>query len=223
MFKQDQEIFNILLETVSEAVIIVDNHQKIMEVNIAAEDIFGYKKKEFIGKELNLLMPSHYHDSLLEYFEKFIHRGKRRKMGAATDIYGLKKDATIFPIEVELNPFSIYNKTYVMALVKDVSEKKSIEKKLLLKSRALESVNNGIIITDALKKDNPVIYFNSASQKLTGYPSEEILNNNCRILQGKDRNQIPLKKLRKAIKNGESCQVTLRNYKKDGTLFWNDL
>jgi PAS domain S-box-containing protein len=223
MFQQDQEIFNILLETVSEGVIIVDNHQKIMEVNTSAETIFGYSKSEIMDRELNLLIPSNYHTDHSVYFEKFIQRGKRRKMGNATDIFALKKDGTIFPVEVELNPFSIYNKIYVMALVKDVSEKKKIEKSLMLRTKALQSANNGIIITDALKHDNPIIYFNSTFQKLTGYSDKEILNHNCRFLQGKDTNQKPLKELREAIKKGESCQARLRNYKKDGTLFWNDL
>tara|TARA_R110002049_G_scaffold55337_3_gene153608 strand:+ start:9733 stop:11613 length:1881 start_codon:yes stop_codon:yes gene_type:complete len=223
MFPQDQEIFNILLETVFEGVIIVDNHQRIMEVNTSAETIFGYSKSEIIDKELNLLIPSNYHKSHSSYFEKFIQKGKRRKMGEATDIFALKKDGTIFPVEVELNPFSIYNKTYVMALVRDISEKKEIEKNLMLRTQALQSANNGIIITDALKHDNPVIYFNAAFQRLTGYSDAEILNHNCRFLQGEDRGQKPLKSLREAIKKGESCQATLRNYKKDGTMFWNDL
>ncbi|WP_370569637.1 PAS domain S-box protein [Flaviramulus sp. BrNp1-15] len=223
MFKQDQEIFNILLETVSEAVLIVDSHQVIMEVNVSAEHIFGYSKKELMGRELNLLIPSNYHKSHSKYFKKFIKRGKRRKMGQATDIYALKKDGDIFPVEVELNPFKIYNKIYVMALIKDISERKEIERNLMLRTKALQSANNGIVITDAQKHDNPIIYFNSAFQNLTGYSDAEILNNNCRFLQGTDRDQKPLAKLREAIKKGESCQATLRNYKKDGTMFWNDL
>ncbi|GGZ87167.1 PAS domain-containing sensor histidine kinase [Algibacter mikhailovii] len=223
MFKQDQEIFNILLATVSEAVIIVDSHQIIVEVNASAERIFGYAKSELIDRELNLLLPSNYHLEHATYFEKFIQKGKPRKMGEARDLYGLKKDGTIFHIEVELNPFKIYNKTYVMALVKDVSEKKAIERNLMLRTQALQSAKNGVIITDAQRHDNPVIYFNSAFQNLTGYSDAEILNHNCRFLQGKDRAQPPLKKLREAIKNKESCQATLRNYKKDGTMFWNDL
>ncbi|TGV04338.1 PAS domain-containing sensor histidine kinase [Flavivirga rizhaonensis] len=223
MFRQDQEIFNILLETVSEGVIIVDNHQKIMEINTSAEYIFGYPKSELVNRELNLLLPSNYHTSHSAHFEKFIKKGKRRKMGEAKDLYGLKKNGTIFPMEVELNPFTIYHKVYVMALVRDVSEKKAIEKNLMLRTQALQSAKNGVIITDAQKHDNPIIYFNSAFQNLTGYSEAEILDHNCRFLQGKDRDQAPLKKLREAIKNGESCQATLRNYKKDGTMFWNDL
>nr|WP_298238446.1 PAS domain S-box protein [uncultured Algibacter sp.] len=93
----------------------------------------------------------------------------------------------------------------------------------MLRTQALQSAKNGVIITDAQKHDNPIIYFNSAFQTLTGYSDAEILNHNCRFLQGNDRDQEPLKRLREAIKNGESCQATLRNYKKDGTMFWNDL
>ena len=223
MFQQDQEIFNILLETVFEGVIIIDNHQYIMEINPSAESIFGYTKSEIIGKELNLLIPSNYHSDHKFHIEKFIQKGKRRKMSESTDVFALKKDGTIFPVEIELNPFLIYNKTYVMALVRDVSEKKEIEKNLMLRTKALQSASNGIIITDALKHDNPVIYFNSAFQNLTGYSDSEILNHNCRFLQGKDRKQKPLKCLKEAIKKGESCQATIRNYKKDGTMFWNDL
>jgi PAS domain S-box-containing protein len=223
MINQDQEIFNILLEAISDGVIIVDNHQRIMEVNTTAERIFGYTKKELIKKELNVLIPKDYQKNHIKHFEAFIKKGKKRSMGEASDIYGLKKTGDIIHIEVELNPFAIYDKTYVMALVKDVSQLKETEKNLMLKSSALQSASNGIIITDALKSDNPIIYFNSAFQRLTGYSEKEILNHNCRFLQGKDREQNPLKILRKAINKGESCQVTLRNYKKDGTMFWNDL
>jgi len=223
MLQQDQEIFNILLKAISEGVIIVDNHQRIQEVNKTAEAIFGYKKNELLQKELNLLIPSNYHKKHTNHFKSFIKESRKRSMGEATAIYGLKKTGDIIDIEVELNPFSIYDKTYVMALIKDVSDVKETEKNLMLKSSALQSASNGIIITDALKHDNPIIYFNAAFQKLTGYSSKEILHHNCRFLQGKDKTQEPLKVLREAIKNGESCQVTLRNYKKDGSLFWNDL
>jgi PAS domain S-box-containing protein len=201
----------------------VDNQQSIVEINTAAEVIFGYKTKELIHKKLNLLLPSNYHKGHDTHFDSFIKKGKQRAMGASSDIFGLKKSGDIIAIEVELNPFTVYNKHYVMALVRDVSQKKETEKDLMLKSSALQSANNGIIITDAQKQDNPIIYFNPAFQRLTGYSSKEILNHNCRFLQGDDRDQKSLTTLREAIKKGESCQVILRNYKKDGTPFWNDL
>tara|TARA_R110000868_G_scaffold342697_2_gene603596 strand:- start:1485 stop:3365 length:1881 start_codon:yes stop_codon:yes gene_type:complete len=223
MFRQDQEISNILLETMLEAVIIVDSQQKIMEANTSTETIFGYNKEEIIGKDLKLLLPSNYHKSHAAHFEEFIKTGERRKMSGTADVFGLKKDGDIIELDVELIPFTIYNKVYVLALIKDISQQLENEKNLMIKSRALESAKNGVIVTDALKLDNPIIYVNTAFQELTGYNSDEVLNRNCRFLHADDTDQEPLKRIRETIKNGESCRSILRNYKKDGSLFWNDL
>ncbi len=76
MLQQDQEIFNILLEAVSDGVLIVDNHQHIMEVNKTAEVLFGYKKSELIERGLNLLLPSNYHKDHAVHFDAFIKEGK---------------------------------------------------------------------------------------------------------------------------------------------------
>jgi len=223
MFRQFEDISNTLLETISEGVVIVDNHQKIVQVNTSAEKIFGYKNEELISKDLNILLPSHYHKSLSVNFKELLKAKTKIRISDSKNIFGLKKDGSIIHIEVELNPFTVYNKTFILAMIKDISEQKEIEKNLMIKSRALESASSGIVITDALKHDNPIIYFNAAFKNLTGYNADEILNNNCRFLHGEDRDQKPLELIRIAIKNGESCQALLRNYKKDGTLFWNDL
>jgi len=224
MFRQDQEIFNILLETISQGVIIVDSHQVIMEVNKSAEKMFGHLKKNLIGQSISILIPKEYHANHASHFNGFIKKGKRRKMTDDTmDIFGVKKDGDIFPIKIELNPFTVYNKQYIMAIMNDLTEKKKIKKKLMLKNKALKSASNGIVITDALKPDNPIVYFNPAFKKLTGYTKEEILHKNCRFLQRDDRQQEAISKLKDAINKGESCRATLRNYKKDGTLFWNEL
>jgi len=223
MFRQFEDISNTLLETISEGVVIVDNHQKIVQVNTSTEKIFGYKNEELISKDLNILLPSHYHKSLSVNFKELLKAKTKIRISDSKNIFGLKKDGSIIHIEVELNPFTVYNKTFILAMIKDISEQKEIEKNLMIKSRALESASSGIVITDALKHDNPIIYFNAAFKNLTGYNADEILNNNCRFLHGEDRDQKPLELIRIAIKNGESCQALLRNYKKDGTLFWNDL
>ncbi|AOT08153.1 PAS domain S-box protein [Pseudoalteromonas luteoviolacea] len=92
-----------------------------------------------------------------------------------------------------------------------------------IQSRAIDSTATGIIVTDARQVDLPVIYSNKAFEELTGYTSEEILGKNCRFLQGEDTEQPEIEVLHKAIKNQRSCSVVIRNYKKDGTLFYNNL
>ncbi|WP_178988324.1 sensor histidine kinase [Winogradskyella schleiferi] len=223
MFKQVHEILNTLLDSVLEGVIVVDENQKIVEINKSAAVMFGYGRKELLKEPLKTLIPQTYHVKHSRYFKDFVKERKQRPMGHGSDVYGSRKDGTIFPIEASLNPFKIYGRNYIMTLIVDITKRKEHEHTLAMKSKALQSSSNGIIITDALKKDNPIIYFNPAFAKLTGYSKEEILNKNCRFLQADDRSQDSIKEIRQAIKEGRSYQTIIRNYKKDGTLFWNDL
>ena len=90
-------------------------------------------------------------------------------------------------------------------------------------SRAIDSAQAGIVIVDATQKDTPIIYCNPAFEKLTGYPKEEVLGKNCRLLQAGDRDQDGIRKLRRAVKAGQVCTSIVRNYRKDGTPFWNEV
>ncbi|MBK0380593.1 PAS domain-containing protein [Mucilaginibacter segetis] len=99
----------------------------------------------------------------------------------------------------------------------------TIEQDLNLLVRALNASISGIILTDNRQPDNPIIYCNSAFEKISGYKRRDIIGHNCRFLQKDDRNQRQRLQLREAIEKGISCVVEIRNYKKDGTLFWNEL
>ena len=83
--------------------------------------------------------------------------------------------------------------------------------------------NDGIVVAEQEGDDNILIYVNPAFESLTGYSAEEILYQDCRFLQADDRDQDALQQLRDAIKQRQPCRVTLRNYRKDGSLFWNEL
>ena len=95
--------------------------------------------------------------------------------------------------------------------------------KLRLLDRAVTASTNSIVITDPNQPDAPLVYVNPAFEKTTGYAAEETLGRNCRFLQGEDRDQPALGELRAAVREGRHCTVVLRNYRKDGTLFWNEL
>ncbi|MBJ2172891.1 PAS domain S-box protein [Aureibaculum sp. A20] len=223
MFQQNQDIFSILSEAISECIIIIDNDQKIVSTNSSTNKVFGYTSAELIGKSLEKLIPKKYHKIQKVLFKKFVKKGEKRQISDSIELYGLRKNGAIFPTEIGLNPFTVYGKTYNMVLLIDITERKENEKNLLIKSEALQSAANGIVITDALQFDNPIIYCNSAFIRLTGYSESEIINKNCRFLQTDDRDQESIEQIRLAIKEGKSCKTILRNYKKDGTLFWNDL
>jgi len=89
--------------------------------------------------------------------------------------------------------------------------------------QAVAASNDGLVIADARLPDMPLVYVNPAFERLSGYRAEEVLGKNCRFLQRDDTHQDGLDELRLALKSAESCVVTVRNYRKDGSPFWNEL
>ena len=95
--------------------------------------------------------------------------------------------------------------------------------KLRLLERAVTASTNSIVISDPNLPDDPLVYVNPAFEETTGYAAEEALGCNCRFLQGEDRDQPAVEELRRAVREGRHYTVVLRNYRKDGSLFWNEL
>jgi len=81
----------------------------------------------------------------------------------------------------------------------------------------------GVVLVDARAADLPIVFANAAFSALTGYPAPAVLGRNCRFLQGPDTDPVAVATLRRAWAAGTGCTVTLRNYRRDGTPFWNEL
>jgi diguanylate cyclase (GGDEF)-like protein/PAS domain S-box-containing protein len=97
------------------------------------------------------------------------------------------------------------------------------EEAVRVRDRAIESSANGIVITDATQPDNPIDYVNPAFTRITGYAAAEVIGKNCRFLSREDRQQSELDIVRAAIREERECHVLMRNYRKDGSMFWNSL
>ncbi|GAB4516219.1 MAG: hypothetical protein OHK0046_21170 [Anaerolineae bacterium] len=127
-------------------------------------------------------------------------------------------DQTIFFIwDEEGQPISL------ATIMVDVTEQKRAQRDLLLRTHAIEFSSSSISIADVRQPDLPLIYVNPAFQKMSGYSRDEVIGRNCRFMQGDDRDQPGVQQMRAAIKAGQSCRVVLRNYRKDGTLFYNEV
>jgi PAS domain S-box-containing protein len=88
---------------------------------------------------------------------------------------------------------------------------------------AVSSTSNGVLITDPNLPGNPIVFVNPAFTRITGYAPEETLGKSCRMLQGRDTDLQTIERLRKAIAQRKPVTVTIRNYRKDGRTFWNEL
>lgn len=90
-----------------------------------------------------------------------------------------------------------------------------------MQDSALQEAPIGITISDPTRPDNPLIYVNDGFVEMTGYPHEEVLGRNCRFLQGPETRNEPVTQLREAVDSHQPVTVELRNYRKDGSMFWN--
>lgn len=106
---------------------------------------------------------------------------------------------------------------------RDITERMRVEETRWLHERAVTAATSGIVITDARNPDHPIIYVNQGFERLTGYTAAESLGHNCRFLQGADADAATCAHVRQALATGQTCQVVLRNYRKNGTPFWNEL
>ncbi|MCK0767618.1 PAS domain-containing protein [Chromohalobacter canadensis] len=92
-----------------------------------------------------------------------------------------------------------------------------------LLERIVNASDDGIVVAEQEGDETILIYANQGFERLTGYSADEILYRDCRFLQGDDRDQPQLDAIRQALRQGEPCREILRNYRKDGSMFWNEL
>ncbi len=139
VFKEEKDnIFKILSEAISEGIIIVNEKQEIVTSNDAADRMFGYKPEELLGQNLNILIPREFKKTHHHQVDEFLKKSDPRQMGHGRDLYGQRKDGSVFPVEAGLNPFDVYGSKYVMALVTDISVRKNQEREITELNLSLE-------------------------------------------------------------------------------------
>lgn len=137
-----------------------------------------------------------------------------------------RTDSQPLIVEVVSENIIINQDELVLMTLSDRTAQITDNRQLKLLKRCIESSSNGMVVSDAMAPDMPVVYVNPTFERITGYRAEEALGRNCRFLQGDDfdlSNEQALSEIRKALAKGMEASVVLRNYRKDGTPFWNDL
>lgn len=110
-----------------------------------------------------------------------------------------------------------------LAVLRAEAAQHDLESSLRQLSRALESSLNGVMITSSTQLDHPIVYVNPAFERITGYQASEVIGSSGRFLVRDDLNQRGLNTIREALRKRREAHAILRNYRKDGSLFWNEL
>jgi len=206
-------------------IVFLDDQSRILKISDAAFTILGYTRAELIGKILwDFIDPSDIEETKITFAElkqkKILYfDGKKALIN-----HWIAKDGS----KVKLMwRFSLCDEreNQTIGVASDLTQfgTTSVYSYKLLQ-KAVESSTDGIVITDAQHEDNVMIYTNKAFNEITGYSSEELIGQNCRILQTEEtKKSKALSTLRKCIKEGKNCDVLLQNKRKDGEIYYSRL
>ncbi|MFZ9031850.1 MAG: PAS domain S-box protein [Robiginitalea sp.] len=204
-----------ILEAIPDAILLHDQNGKILSVQESNPTGAIFHPEKLVGQTVTEAFPGGTGHQMLQKIRESC----------------LKEESTILEITADGDQgrqyfeirYACMENGQVLAVARDITRTNNTQQILDLRNRALEAAGNGILISDARLPDMPIIYSNEAFSRITGYAREEVLGKNCRFLQGADTDREKVRAIREALEKGVTSRVVLRNYRKDGSLFWNEL
>ncbi len=213
---REKRMHEIILKIASDGLHVLDAKGNLVTMSDSFCASLGYERHELLGKHISFwdasFQPGTFEErmgSLQEVNDQTFESQHRRKNGQIIDV------------EVHARGFQVEGEALLFCSSRDISVRKQSESLIRLQAGALNNSVNAIAIADATLPDFPLVYVNPAFERITGYSSVEAIGRNCRFLQGEDRAQPELMSVRVALMSGVPVKATVRNYRKDGSMFWN--
>lgn len=213
--REQHENTTCLLATMLDGYVLIDSTGCLIDVNAAYCELIGYDRHELLGRNLQDLLAPGVELQVNRIIQAGCLRFETTHQCRNGDVVDLDVSTTVLPAGNAQAPL-------IAGFSRDITNRKRVDAELRLRDHAFASGSSGMIIVDATQDDLPIIYCNPAFERLTGYTQKEILGRNPRFLQHDDRDQPGRFALRKAIESRRAVVTTLRNYRKDGSMFWTE-
>jgi formate hydrogenlyase transcriptional activator len=216
-------MFEELLRLSPDAVVIADSAGRVVELNRAAEEMFGFSRVDLLGQLVEILIPHRFRGKHPAHRDHYVARSDTRPMGGGLQLYGLRKDGTEFPVDIMLAPADGPTGKVVVSVIRDVSEQWRVQIALrrseqLFRS-TIEVVRDYAIFT--LDREGNIASWNSGAEHIKGYKADEVIGQHfSRFYTEEDicRSK-PDEELRIAAETGRVEDEGWR-LRKDGSRFW---
>ncbi len=216
--KESEEREYLILEAALDGIITIDDGGKVVELNPAAEKIFGFPSQQLMGQDLaQFIIPPGYRKSHSQGLQRLRDGEASHIIGKRMELTGLRADESEFPLELTVTRIQLAHRDYYTAFIRDISERKATEDDLRKLSRAVEQSSSSVVITD-LQGD--IEYVNPRFTENTGYAKEEVLGKNSRLLKSGVQSDQTYQELWQTITADKEWRGELCNRKKSGDLFW---
>jgi len=222
----DETLISCVLNAARDAIIATDEQQRIILFNHGAEEQFGYSTDEVIGKLFNMLLPSSFADIEPQNLSSFLNDDRtNRQANKAKELFGRRRDGTIFPFEASVSKVVYGDQTIVVNVLRDINKRKLEVEIHREKNEYLENLldyaNSPIIVWDMQYK---IIRFNKAFEFLTGRKEEYVIGKSLEILFPPASRKRSMELISKMIEGGRLEAVEINILHVDGsvqTLLWN--
>jgi diguanylate cyclase (GGDEF)-like protein/PAS domain S-box-containing protein len=178
--RKSEARYRTVLDTAFDAIVTITPDGIVRWFNRGAERIFDYSSEEVIGQPVTLLMPERYRELCVAGLHRYLQTGEARVAGGTTELVGLRKDGSEFPIEMSLGETHVNGERLFTGVIRDVTERKEVEKALEESGERIRTLlqNTSDIIT-LLEADGTVRYISPAVERVTGYSPEEQVGTNA--------------------------------------------
>ncbi|MGM0516158.1 MAG: bifunctional diguanylate cyclase/phosphodiesterase [Pseudomonadota bacterium] len=217
--EEKEQRFRSLFRYHPDAVLSLDRDGRIEQLNPVTEEALGHPADDLIGRSFAELV-DHAHREATEKALRLASDGHSQWLEmSVTHAEGGEHqfDLTCLPIVIHECNDGIY------AIARDITSRKRQESRLRILERSVEASMHGVVIVDARRPDLPIIYSNAAFSRITGYSPEEVKGRNCRFLQDGETDRESIEEIRRGLREQRPVHVLIRNRRKDGSLFWNEL
>jgi len=164
--------YQLIIDVAPTGIIVANAGGQIVLANQAFHSTFGYSSKELPQLVIEDLMPKDLRCKHTQYRHSYHAAPSPRMMGEGRDLYAMRKDGSIFPIEIGLNPIEIENETYTIAMVTNITERKQIAEKLELANSLIENIREAVINVSC---DGELMSWNPGATEIFGYTEEDAL------------------------------------------------
>jgi len=193
-----------LLESIAEGVVIVDNSGTILVVNTRAEQMFGYQRKDLIGKPHAVLLPERFRNIHEEHGAHFFAEPRIRPMGQLLDLAGRRQDGSEFPLEISLSFLETINGVLALAFVSDITERKRVETALREEERKLRNiVEHSTNLFYMHTADHILTYMSPQSRQFFDCEPEEALVRWTEFISDNPVNRFAIEATQRAIDTGQ--------------------